>query len=174
MQLSFAEFKEYLKADMIARRRTLGLKSFCLDPIVRFHWYLRGLEFLQNRAALFPLFLATKILFLWHSRSLGFSIPINTVGKGVYFPHYGTIVINSRAWVGEGSTVNVDVVIGRHPDSELLVPTIGKNVYIGPGAKLFGQIEIGENSKIGANAVVNKSFPEYAILVGVPAKNVKS
>ena len=52
-----------------------------------------------------------------------------------------------------------------------LAPTIGDNCYIGPGAKLFGDIVVGNNVAIGANAVVNKSFRENDITVaGVPAK----
>ena len=48
---------------------------------------------------------------------------------------------------------------------------IGDNVYIGPGAKLFGPIQIGDNTVIGANAVVNKSFKEgNCTIVGVPAE----
>lgn len=52
-------------------------------------------------------------------------------------------------------------------------PTIGNNVYIGPGAKIFGDIQIADGVKIGANAVVNKScLHKNAILVGVPAHEV--
>jgi serine O-acetyltransferase len=53
------------------------------------------------------------------------------------------------------------------------VPVIGNDCYIGPGAKLFGPIELGPNPVIGANAVVNRSFPQGNVtLVGVPAKQV--
>lgn len=53
-------------------------------------------------------------------------------------------------------------------------PKIGDNVYIGPGAVLFGDIEIADNCWIGANAVVNKSFLEpYSVIVGVPGKVVR-
>ena len=49
---------------------------------------------------------------------------------------------------------------------------MGDNVYLGPGAKVFGEIYVANGSKIGANAVVNKScHEENAILVGVPEKN---
>jgi serine O-acetyltransferase len=52
-----------------------------------------------------------------------------------------------------------------------LAPKIGDHVYIGPGAKVFGDIEIADDVQIGANAVVNKSCMENgAVLVGVPAK----
>lgn len=54
------------------------------------------------------------------------------------------------------------------------VPTIGDNVYIGPGAKLFGAIEIANDVAIGANAVVTKSFTESNITIaGIPAKIIK-
>ena len=52
-------------------------------------------------------------------------------------------------------------------------PVIGNNVYISPGAKLFGGIMIGDNVIIGANAVVNKSFPSNVVIAGCPAKIVK-
>lgn len=50
---------------------------------------------------------------------------------------------------------------------------MGNNVYIGPGAKLFGRIEIADGIAIGANAVVNKSFLENNIsIAGIPAKKI--
>lgn len=49
-------------------------------------------------------------------------------------------------------------------------PTIGDNCFIGPGAKLFGDIKIGDNVAIGANAVVNKDFGDNVTIAGVPAK----
>ena len=51
-------------------------------------------------------------------------------------------------------------------------PIIGDNCFIGPGAKLFGRISIGNNVAIGANSVVNKSFPDNVTIAGVPAKIV--
>jgi serine O-acetyltransferase len=52
-------------------------------------------------------------------------------------------------------------------------PRLGDNVYIGPGAKIFGDIDIASNIAIGANAVVNKSFMESGISIGgVPAVKV--
>ena len=60
----------------------------------------------------------------------------------------------------------------KNNKNEKDVPTIGDNVYIGPGAKIFGKISIGNNVKIGANAVVLKDAPDNAILVGIPARNI--
>ena len=50
---------------------------------------------------------------------------------------------------------------------------IGNNVYIGPGAKLYGKITIGDNAAIGANSVVNKDVPAGVTVAGVPAKMIK-
>ena len=51
-------------------------------------------------------------------------------------------------------------------------PTLKNNVVVGSGAQILGPIVIGENSKIGANAVVTKDVPANAVMVGIPAKNV--
>ena len=101
---------------------------------------------------------------------LGFSIPINTFGPGLSIAHYGPIIVNTATRVGKNCRIHVGVNIGEVNGK---APQIGDNVYIGPGAKLFGDIIIGDNVKIGANAVVNKSFPEGdCTLVGVPARKV--
>jgi serine O-acetyltransferase len=53
-------------------------------------------------------------------------------------------------------------------------PTIGDNVYIGPGAKIFGKITIGNNVAIGANAVVNSDVPSICTFGGIPAKKISN
>ena len=60
---------------------------------------------------------------------------------------------------------------GKHPpDPEVLVPKIGSNVWIGPGAKLFRLITIASGVVVGANAVVNRDVPENSTVVGIPAR----
>ncbi|QXP70139.1 serine acetyltransferase [Polaribacter sp. R2A056_3_33] len=102
---------------------------------------------------------------------LGFSIPPNVFGPGLRIPHYGTIVVHPFAKVGANCVLQAGVNIGINNNG---VPIIGSNVYIGPGAKLMGNIKIGNDVAIGANAVVTKSFPESNItIVGIPAKIIK-
>ena len=72
--------------------------------------------------------------------------------------------------------IHVGVNIGAHHNK---APKIGNNVYIGPGAIIFGDIEIADNVSIGANATVNKSvFESNTVVAGTPAvimkRNVKS
>lgn len=81
------------------------------------------------------------------------------------------MVINGAARIGENCRIHVGVNIGTAAGTNGQAPVIGNNVYIGPGAKLFGPIKIGNGVAIGANAVVNKSFEEDNVtLAGVPAK----
>lgn len=104
---------------------------------------------------------------------LGFDIPPNTCGPGLRINHYGYIIINPGVRIGEWCDIHQGVNIGT--DFSGGVPKLGDNVWIGPGAKLYGDIVIGNKCAIGANAVVNKSFPEERITIaGVPARKVSS
>ena len=81
--------------------------------------------------------------------------------------------MNGKARVGKNCRINASTNIGASGGVSDAVPTIGDNVYIGPGAKIFGRIEIADNIAIGANAVVNHSFTDPNITIaGVPAKKV--
>lgn len=109
------------------------------------------------------------------SRINGFTIPINTFGPGLSIAHRGTIVVNGAARIGANCRIHVCVNIGTSKDHSVDAPMIGDNVYIRPGAKLFGPIEIADNCVIGANAVVNKScLIKGATILGVPGKIYKN
>ena len=104
---------------------------------------------------------------------MGWDIPINTFGPGLRINHFGLIVVNGNARIGAFCDIHQGVNIGQHGTSPEDVPTIGDNVWIGPGAKIFGRITIADECAIGANAVVNKSFDESNIAIaGIPAKKV--
>lgn len=96
------------------------------------------------------------------------------IGKGSKFA-YGAIgvVIHSRAQIGERVIIGQGVTIGRQLDPEG-IPEIGDNVYISAGARILGEIKVGNNVIIGANAVVVKDVPENSVVAGVPAKVIKS
>ena len=116
--------------------------------------------------------LSAKYKFRKISVKLGFSIPINVFGPGLSLPHRGNIIINPQTSIGENCRIHVGVNIGAHHDK---APRIGNNVYIGPGAIIFGDIEIADNVSIGANATVNKSVLELnSVVAGTPAKVVKT
>ncbi|HEY0976835.1 MAG TPA: serine acetyltransferase, partial [Flavobacteriales bacterium] len=103
----------------------------------------------------------------------GFDIPPNVFGPGLSIAHRGTIVVHPAARIGANCRIHVDVVIGTRPGPEDRVPTLGDNCYIGPGAKIFGDVVIGNNTAIGANSVVNRSFPQGSMTIaGAPARQI--
>lgn len=102
----------------------------------------------------------------------GLSIPVNTqIGAGLFISHAGTIIINNNCIIGSNCNIGPEVVIGFGiKNGNAGYPTIGDRVFIGPGAKIFGPITIGNDVMIGANAVVNGDIPDMAVAVGIPAK----
>ncbi|WBA07860.1 serine O-acetyltransferase [Salinivibrio kushneri] len=160
----------YLKRDKEALGAK-GLKSYFFNNIWRFQRALRKHEYHHNRKSLLRYYYKYK-----HNKlgeKLGFTIPINCFGKGLSIAHYGTICVNGKARIGDNCRIHVCVNIGASRENSNNVPKIGDNCYIGPGAKLYGAIEIGDNVSIGANSVVNKSFDSNVTIVGVPARVIK-
>ena len=103
----------------------------------------------------------------------GITIPRGVCAEGLTLYHYGSIVVNGNARIGRNVCISNNVNIGANK-GESEAPKIGDNVFIGPGAVLFGNIEIADNCFIGANAVVTKSVLEpYSVVVGSPGKVIK-
>lgn len=99
--------------------------------------------------------------------------PQVTIGPGLFLPHTGYIVVASNVVIGEHCTLTQGVTIGHRSGgsvSSLAGPVIGDRVYIGPGAVILGPISIGNDVLIGANAVVTRSVPDRAVVVGNPAR----
>lgn len=176
--MNLRALKQVILLDLRARRVRPQWRMV-LNPVIRFQLVLRTYEYLINtrRSGAATLF---KLYFRSLSLKLGFSIPPNVFGPGLCIVHYGTIVVSPRARVGRNCRLHVGVNIGGKAgfyDDETasrLCPTIGPNCYIGPGAKIFGPVVLGAHCKIGANAVVTRSFVEgNCVLVGVPAQALK-
>jgi len=97
------------------------------------------------------------------------------IGRNLFIDHGMGIVIGETAEIGDNCTIYHQVTLGgTGKDKGKRHPTLGDNVMIAAGAKVLGPIYIGNNSKIGANAVVLKDIPENSTAVGIPAKVVKS
>jgi serine O-acetyltransferase len=91
------------------------------------------------------------------------------VGKGFVIEHSGGIVVSGFASFGDNCRIRNGVVIGLSRVEDPCAPQFGDNVDIGAGAKVLGNIRIGNNVLIGANAVVITDVPSNSIAVGVPA-----
>jgi serine O-acetyltransferase len=98
-------------------------------------------------------------------------LPSAEIGPGLYIGHFGNIFIGHESQIGKFCNLSQENTIGVAGRGETRgEPIIGDFVYIGPGAKIFGKILVGNHVAIGANAVVNKDIPDSAVVVGVPAK----
>ena len=108
--------------------------------------------------------------------------PAAKIGKNLFIDHGMGVVIGETSEIGDNVTIYHMVTLGgispsidssnqrdvkRHP-------TLKNNVVVGSGAQVLGPVVVGENAKIGANAVVTKDVPENAVMVGIPAKNVSA
>lgn len=179
---NYKAYKEYLRQDLLSTGIEGGTLSARLkDRRFRFYKSLRLAEYFTNCHPKGILNIVGKLIRLRHHflcEKYNWTIPVNVLGKGLAIVHTGTIVVNSDAKIGENCRVHVCVNIGsawKRGGVEAGAPQIGNNVYIGPGAKIFGPVIIGDNIAIGANAVVNESFPEgNCTIAGVPAKKISN
>ena len=179
------DYIAYLKAD----KQAMGIPSkytirdrvvnFIFGKeVIRFQQLLRKIEYYKNcKRSLYwkPYYAYLYRKFQRQQIKLGFFISPNCFGPGLSIRHHGTLIVNPSAKIGSNCRIYPCVVIGTQAGSSDSAPTIGNNVYIGPGAKIYGPITIADGIAIGANAVVNKSFLEKNITIaGVPARKVSN
>ncbi len=100
--------------------------------------------------------------------------PGATIGKFFFIDHGMGVVIGETAIVGEKCVLFHGVTLGgTTTERTKRHPTLGNHVIVGSGAKLLGNIHIGDNCKIGANSVVLQDIPCNSVAVGAPARVVK-
>lgn len=105
---------------------------------------------------------------------LNWEVPLNVCGYGLMLSH-PNVVINSDSKIGNHVTFNGNNCVGRKGNTKLqnVSPTIGNDVVFGFGSCAVGNVKIGDNCVIGANAVVTKSFEHNGLtIVGNPAKPI--
>lgn len=111
-----------------------------------------------------------------HSRHVtGIEIhPGASIGKGFFIDHGDGVVIGETTIIGDNVTLYQGVTLGgTGKDIGKRHPTIGNNVLISTGAKVLGPFTVGDNSRIGANAVVLQEVPPDSTVVGIKARVVK-
>lgn len=98
----------------------------------------------------------------------GIGIESRNIGGGLRLPHLNGIYIHGNVVIGENCTILQQVTIGanEHKLNFRAAPQIGNQVYIGAGAKIIGDVVIGDNVRVGANAVVTKNIPAGKTVVG--------
>ena len=190
---SKSDLKEYLLADAILYpKRSTGIFSKLKNMIVsnpqndqrliydyivclRYSEFHYNNSILENRVSLKSLY-HTLILILKYSKlrklsyKTGFQIVPNSFGKALQIWHFGSIIVNQKARIGDYAIIYPGVIIGKKDNK---CPVIGHHCFIGAGSKILGGVKIGNNVTIAPNAVVVKDVPDNAVVGGVPAKIIK-
>lgn len=139
--------------------------------IVYFQVLLRRAEYWDASNRPYALLLAplSRLRVMRLGELLGFTVPLHVTAPGLSIAHAGTVTISGRARIGARCRIHTDVCVG---ELDKVAPVIGDDVWIGPGAKLFGGITVGDGAAIGANAVVQSDVPPGVTVAGVPARVV--
>lgn len=169
------EFGTTLRADLAAVFDRDPACSRLIDPLL----YFKGFHALETqRFSNFLWHLGRKDFALYlqsqSSRVFGIDIhPAATIGRGIMFDHGSGIVIGETAEIGDSSSLLHDVTLGGSgKDTGDRHPKVGRGVMIGAGAKILGNIHIGDCARIAAGSVVLKDVPPKTTVAGVPARVV--
>ena len=172
------EFKECMYADAFRYVGDHGevkcseqFRYYLPHPNYRYVYWMRVMQYTYGRKWLCMLRWCAYIrLQLLRNKTCIQISPATKIGKGFYIGHWGSIVVNAQS-IGENVNIIQTCTIGvAYRGEHGGIPTIGNNVYIGAGARIFGGITIGNNVAIGVNSVVTRDVPENAVVVGSPAK----
>ncbi|GAB3330802.1 serine O-acetyltransferase [Marilutibacter aestuarii] len=165
LRQDFARYHRVALADSprLARLRAACTHGFLAVCVYRFG---RWTQTLRPRPLAIPFKIVHRLLHIPTELLLGISIPGNaTIGPGLYIGHFGGIFLHGDA--GRNLSVGQGVTLGfKGAGKSTRWPRIGDDVYIGTGAKVIGDVSIGDGVVIGANTVVTKDVPARMRVVG--------
>ena len=165
--------KDIIKRDLSKVRFDTDIKSFI--SALLFNQSFRLLFFYRcskYKTLLTPIFALLNRCF--QNKQLVFISKQAEIGSGFCIGHCFSIII-SKCKIGDDVTIMQQVTIGSsRGGGRAGYPSIGNQCFIGAGAKIIGNVTIGDNVVIGANAVVTKDIPEYSVAAGIPAKVIKT
>jgi serine O-acetyltransferase len=157
-----------LKEDLKAHKGDWSCQGFWVMIVYRFGCWRYTIKSALIRK---PFSLLYKVLYKFIQVITGIELPCEVaVGKNFRIDHFGGIIISGFASFGDNCVIRDGVTVGLRRVDDPVAPQIGNNVDIGTGAKVLGDITIGDDVVIGANAVVLVDVPSNSIAVGVPAK----
>lgn len=161
-----------IKADLYRYGRLTGIKGFIKGwslPGFRYMFLIRKISKHKKYTVPGLFFRIIKRLFAYKEYNIS---PDAEIDEGFYLYHRGTVYIGPVK-IGKNCCVSHNVTIGRaYKNGQIGRPTIGDNVWIGPGAVLVGKINIGNNVFIAPNSVVNTDVPDNAMVAGFPARYI--
>jgi serine O-acetyltransferase len=175
--VNFKKAVYLIKSDLYRYRGETGtgpfLRNILFSPGFKYSFWMRVCAYLrQHNPFKYLLFPIAAMMLLHYRDKYGIDIPSSTrIGAGLHILHFGEITIHQNTIIGNNFGIAQGVTIGVANRGERQgTPTIGDNVVIAPGAKVFGNLKIGNNVAVGANCVVTKDIPDNAVVVGIPGK----
>ena len=176
--MELREYKYHLFSDLYRIEGTISTRALIRHLIkgqetYQYNFWMHTCRYTRQHSLFkFLLYPFAKFMLNHYKYKFGISIPYETeIGSGFYIGHFGGIVINGKSKIGKNFNISQGVTLGMaNRGRNKGYPVIGDNVYIGPGAKIVGAVNIGNNVAIGANCVVTKDIPDNAVVVGIPGK----
>jgi serine O-acetyltransferase len=165
----FPSFWQLLKEDWVAHGRDWTKPGFRAIAVYRFGVWRKTIksQFLQ-----IPFNIIYGMLYRKVRNTYGIELLYTAkLGRRVVIQHQGGIVIHAHCSIGDDCVIRQNVTLGmRYSERPMDAPKLGKKVDIGAGANILGDVTIGDNARIGANAVVLQDIPPGSTAVGIPAK----
>lgn len=175
--MTFAEYKYLVLSDLYRVTRetkTLTLlRHVFFGESYKYIFWMRTCRFVHEKKWLkYSIYPLALLLLNHYQYKFGIAIPFMTeIGPGFYIGHFGGIIVYPLCKIGKNCNMSHGVTLGITPRGKNKgYPTIGEEVYIGPGAKIIGAVKVGNRVTIGANCVVTKDVPDDAVVVGIPGK----
>ena len=168
LKSDFKKYKKYSgKSSLILLITTQGLWAIVVYRIFNSIYKSKLPKILKKVFLLFGV-----ILQKWIEIVTGISISYTSkIGHSFYIGHFGGIIINANAEIGNNCNISQGVTIGVSGRGKSRgVPVIKNNVYIGANAVIAGKVTIEDNCTIAANSLVVSSLEENSTVIGVPAK----
>jgi serine O-acetyltransferase len=116
--------------------------------------------------------MAYRAAYVFCRNFYGIELPYSAqLGRRVVIEHQGAIVVHGNSVIGDDCILRQGVTLGnRNLDAPLEAPVLGDRVNVGAGAKILGAVRVGDDSAVGANAVVIRDVPAGLTAVGIPAR----
>ena len=175
--MTWHECKALILSDLYRNSGGRNLRTFLFHLFVGesfpYLFWFRTSRYLEHQPLLkYTLYPFARVMLRRQKYRLGIDIPYNTkIGAGLFIGHFSGIFVNRETIIGNNCNISQCVTIGSASRWKMKgFPVIGDNVYIGPSAKIIGAVKIGNHVAIGANCVVTKDLPDYAVVVGIPAR----
>ena len=166
--MKFSELKELLRKDRERWGNVPAIKLYFFQEEYRLIRLKRFCDYFKTKRMLKPMYYWFRWRYHRYCRKCGCDIPSHVVfGGGIKLLHAWGIVINSECIIGENVTIVSGTVIGG---ARAGVPRIGNNVMIGAHALILGGVFVGDNSDIGAGAIVTHDVPKGVVVFSEASK----